>query len=149
MSTKIITTVAGDGGSGVGGDGGLATAAQIEWPNGIGFDSCGNMFVSNVNQPRVRKVAFNPSCLPSVDVPEVASIDIGDILNPFSDAISIDGLQEPVAYKLITLTGTSILEGNLERGSTKIVTEQLPSGLYILQLTTKNAGSVLRKLVKQ
>lgn len=149
ITTRIITTVAGNGATGAGGDGGPATAAQIWRPNGIGFDSCGNMFVSNVELPRVRKVAFNPTCLPSVDLPEVASIDIGGILNPFSDAISIDGIQEPVVYKLITLTGTSILEGNLERGSTKIVTEQLPSGLYILQLTTKNAGSVVRKLVKQ
>ena len=35
-STGIITTVAGNGSVGFGGDGGLATDASLNWPHGAG-----------------------------------------------------------------------------------------------------------------
>jgi hypothetical protein len=40
-----ITTVAGTGNDGYSGDGGPATAAQLDKPNGLDVDSQGNLYV--------------------------------------------------------------------------------------------------------
>jgi uncharacterized repeat protein (TIGR01451 family) len=51
-----ITTVAGNGNSGYSGDGGQATSAQIDYPNGIAVDSSGNLYIADTNNNRIRKV---------------------------------------------------------------------------------------------
>jgi sugar lactone lactonase YvrE len=58
-SNGIISTVAGNGTTGSGGDGGLATAAQLTLPTGITTDSSGNLFIADPTAGRVRKVATN------------------------------------------------------------------------------------------
>ncbi|MES2702779.1 MAG: Ig-like domain-containing protein [Bacteroidota bacterium] len=50
----IITTVAGTGGSGNTGDGGLATSAEIGLPNSVAVDNSGNIYIAHQN--RVRKI---------------------------------------------------------------------------------------------
>jgi sugar lactone lactonase YvrE len=57
-STGIITTVAGNGvaNGGFSGDGGLATSAELKMPYGIAVDSVGNLFISDMDNQRVRKV---------------------------------------------------------------------------------------------
>lgn len=56
ISTKgIITTVAG-GGSANPGDGGLATSAKLDAPIAVAIDSLGQIYFSEVNRNRVRKI---------------------------------------------------------------------------------------------
>ena len=54
----IITTVAGDGTDGFGGDGGPAESAQLNYPTSIALDGAGNLFIADYYNNRVRKVAF-------------------------------------------------------------------------------------------
>ena len=51
-----ITTVAGNGTAGFSGDGGAATSAQLFQPNGLTFDSSGNLFIADTLNNRIRKV---------------------------------------------------------------------------------------------
>lgn len=54
---NIITTVAGGSyGLGPAGDYGPAIYAQLNWPNGIAIDSIGNIYVSDRNNAKIRKV---------------------------------------------------------------------------------------------
>ena len=55
-TTGVITTVAGIGERGFFGDNGPATAAQIEFPRRIAFDSVGNLFISDRVNNRIRRV---------------------------------------------------------------------------------------------
>ena len=50
----IITTVAGNGQSGYGGDGGPAIEASLNFPAGLAFDG-GNLYIADRNNHRVRK----------------------------------------------------------------------------------------------
>ena len=52
--TSIITTVAGNGIAGYTGDGGAATSAELDHPQGVGVDAAGNLYI--VDNDRIRKV---------------------------------------------------------------------------------------------
>jgi len=52
----IISTIAGNGAGGFGGDGGLATAAMLNWPNGIAPDALGNLYIADTWNQCVRMV---------------------------------------------------------------------------------------------
>jgi sugar lactone lactonase YvrE len=54
--TGLIATHAGNGETGFSGDGGVATAAQIDYPAGMGFDGAGNLFIAVMDNHRVRRV---------------------------------------------------------------------------------------------
>jgi hypothetical protein len=54
--TGIITTVAGDGTAGFSGDGGQATSAELNGPQGVSVDSAGNLYIADFNNFRIRKV---------------------------------------------------------------------------------------------
>jgi subtilisin family serine protease/sugar lactone lactonase YvrE len=55
----IITTVAGTGTRGFGGDGGPATAAKLNIPWGLAFDPAGNLYFADGGNNRIRKVDTN------------------------------------------------------------------------------------------
>ena len=52
----VITTVAGTGEGGFAGDTGLATSAQLAFPEGVAVDMAGNLYIADVGNHRVRKV---------------------------------------------------------------------------------------------
>jgi len=55
-NSGIITTVAGNGTGGYSGDGGPATQAQLNSPQGVAVDSAGNMYIGDAMNYRIRKV---------------------------------------------------------------------------------------------
>jgi trimeric autotransporter adhesin len=55
--TGIITTVAGSGLAAYGGDGGIATAAQLNYPTGVTLDAAGNLYIADQSNHRVRMVS--------------------------------------------------------------------------------------------
>jgi sugar lactone lactonase YvrE len=52
----IISTVAGSGVSGFAGDGGPATSAKLFSPDGLTVDASGNLYISDMQNSRIRKV---------------------------------------------------------------------------------------------
>lgn len=55
-TSGIITTAAGTGTCGYNSDGIKATAAQLNFPRGVAFDTSGNLYISDTANHRVRKV---------------------------------------------------------------------------------------------
>ena len=51
-----ISTIAGNGIPGFGGDGGQATSAELNQPAGLAVDSAGNLYIADSNNSAVRKV---------------------------------------------------------------------------------------------
>jgi uncharacterized protein (TIGR03437 family) len=57
VSNGVITTVAGNGTLGYGGDGGPATSAQLTNPYGVAVDAAGNLYIADFGSSRIRKVS--------------------------------------------------------------------------------------------
>ncbi len=55
-ATGIISTIGGNGTAAFSGDGGPATAASINEPQGIAIDAAGNIFIAELNNRRVRRI---------------------------------------------------------------------------------------------
>lgn len=55
-ATGVITTIAGTGTAGVAGDGGLATAGQLNSPASVAVDGSGNVYIADTSNHRIRKV---------------------------------------------------------------------------------------------
>ena len=55
-TTGIVTTVYGNGTGGYSGDGGPGSAAQLNTPQGLAFDTAGNLFICDYYSNRIRKV---------------------------------------------------------------------------------------------
>jgi uncharacterized protein (TIGR03437 family) len=58
-ATGVISTVAGNGTAGFSGDGGQATAAQLNQPEDVAVDKDGNLYIADFNNHRIRRVAAN------------------------------------------------------------------------------------------
>jgi len=89
--TWIIRTVAGTGTYGTAGEGGAATAAQLQSPTDVAFDSAGNLYISEIGG-RVLKVSIStgnlstianlsPSVLGSVVVDASGNVYVSDSTN--------------------------------------------------------------------
>lgn len=64
--TAVISTVAGNGSSGYGGDGGLATSASIGIPTAVALDSKGNFYISDAENEVIRKVSATTGVITTV-----------------------------------------------------------------------------------
>ncbi|WP_185731349.1 NHL domain-containing protein [Larkinella rosea] len=58
-TSGTITTIAGRGTLGYGGDGGQATNAYLFYPTGVALDAAGNVYIADQRNNRIRKVALN------------------------------------------------------------------------------------------
>jgi hypothetical protein len=56
VTSGIITTVAGNGSQGFGGDGGAGTSAKLFFPQGVAVDGNGDLFIADLGNRRVRVV---------------------------------------------------------------------------------------------
>ncbi len=57
VTNGVITTVAGDGIEGYGGDSVAATATGLNQPQGVAFDSAGNLYIADTGDNRIREVS--------------------------------------------------------------------------------------------
>ena len=91
-TSRIITTVAGDGIFGFSGDGGPATSASLRNPFGVAPDGSGNLFISDLSNNRIRKVSF-PN-------PPAVSLSIADL------TFGNQGVGTISTAQIVTLTNT-------------------------------------------
>ena len=147
-NADIIHCIAGNGMSGYNGDGELATAASLDYPAGLTYDTCGNLYISESTNRRVRKVSFNPTCLP-LSLAETTTSEITIYPNPATSELNVNNITTATNYALFNVTGIIEQSGTLKEGSNTISIKSLPPGLHILELTDDEGKKTVKKIVKQ
>jgi sugar lactone lactonase YvrE len=64
--TDVIVTIAGNGAAGFSGDGGPATSAELNFPNGEAIDGNGDLFIADSLNNRVRKLTVATGVITTV-----------------------------------------------------------------------------------
>jgi len=96
--THVITTVAGTGVAGFGGDGGPAGAAQLRQPHSIAFDAQGRLLICDIGNHRVRRVDLTSGKIETLlgtgerkPTPNGAPIDGTSVNGPRAITLAPDG----------------------------------------------------------
>jgi sugar lactone lactonase YvrE len=145
----IIYTIAGNGVQAFSGDGGPANSASLNGPSGITFDSCGNLYITEVNQGRIRKVTFHPNCF-SESVNEVGNVDnIKVYPNPTNDILTITGKDVKSAVILNVMGQVLIEQKNYKTNKAIINVSSLASGVYFVKIRDKYGAEVVKRFVKE
>lgn len=147
----IIHTVAGNGTAGYGGDGGAATSASIHYPEGVATDACGNLYIADEANSRIRKVTFDTLC--SLQTLAVETNNTCGWLNvypnPVNQNLHIDYAVPFTTYEIYDLVGAIVQLGTLPRDRNSIPVHSLPQGMYLLQLTDTAGKRMVYKIIKQ
>lgn len=116
ISSGIISTVAGNDARGFFGDGGMATGALLDSPEGLALDGSGNLYIADRDNSRVRKVAAITGIMTTVagggeirgdGGPATAarlSEPLGVAVDEFGDLYIADGSEHRVR-KVVAATG--------------------------------------------
>ena len=144
----IIHTVVGNGISGFSGDGNSATNAELNYPSGISFDLCGNLYMPEPGNHDIRKVSFNPECWPE-KAPQMLTNKLIIYPNPAYDEVNIDGITASTNYSILNVSGIIEQTGILKQGNNSIAIQSLPLGVYLLELLDEDGEKTVKKIVKQ
>jgi hypothetical protein len=142
----IITTVAGNGTYGYGGDYGYALGANLFNPYGVAVNKNGNIFIADANNQRVRMTYA------TTGVNNIATADESVFPNPFTSNITVHGLSVSDKVAVLDMTGRPVSqtwEVKTSGPQTFSITN-LAAGMYMLQVWD-DAGNkkAVTKLVKE
>ncbi len=143
-----IYSVAGIGTNGYNGDNIAATVAKLNYPEGVAVDKCGNVYVADYNNKRVRKIWFNPNCWPLAIDETQQNKPLTIYPNPATNTLHIDNLKAPATYTLYDITGRVVATSQLTTGPNEISTTHLSPGIYLLHLQHKDGTREVHKIVK-
>lgn len=148
-SAHIIHTVAGLGVSGYSGDGGPATAAKINNPEGVAIDHCDNLYISDEANNRIRKVTFHSNCFPE-SVNEVRTgNDIVIYPNPAKEQLTITGTSLMAIAVMNAIGQVLIAQKNYNSNKAIVNVSSLAAGVYFIRVSDKNGNVVTKRFVKE
>ncbi len=147
-SNGIINTIIGNGTGGYNGDNQTAITAEIYSPEGVSLDSCGNIYVSDLFNFRIRKITYNRcDYLQVKNDNSISNINIYP--NPTCDVLQIDNIATTTNYKLHNIVGATLQHGTLKEGSNSISLSALPTGMNLLELIDDEGNRMIKKIIKE
>jgi hypothetical protein len=130
----IFHLIAGTGTGGYNGDGIVATTAQLYNPEGVATDACGNLYIADGANFRVRKVTFNPPTTPTITVTGVTTATVGTTVTVnaavtgASSGYSIKWFKNSVLFSTTTMPVTTYVKG---AGTDVITARVVPAPAFL------------------
>lgn len=137
--TGKISTVAGTNVAGYSGDGGPATAAELNLPVDITVDNYNNVYFVDWNNSRIRVFNSPPDSTTGNKVIELPNENLAIYPNPNNGTFNVymsSNKEEQVYISIINVLGQKVKE--ITTTTNKIITlnVEMPTGVYILSCTT-------------
>jgi len=143
-TTGTVTTVAGTGLSGVSGDNGLATSAQLNFPRDIIFDAQGALLVADYGNGRIRRI----DGLAEVTASTSPESQYKFFPNPAHDVLiveSAEGHAETLSFEAVDTWGRiSSLPSQFDGQQYRLYVRPLEIGLYVLRV--RKSGKVIQSV---
>ncbi len=151
-----INTLAGTGVAGYNGDGGRSDTSQLKSPSKVAVDSCGNLYISDGGNYRIRKVTFDTTCGKSttdttnhhVSVTKTAQPSLHIYPNPVIEELHIDAVNAE-SYNITNIAGYTLKQGAVTAGKNTIDVRNLALGIYLLTLTDVDGQRTVYKIMKE
>ena len=70
--------------------------------------------------------------------------------NPVKDFLSVDDVSAQSGYKILSVVGSLLLQGELLQGNNTVNVKELPAGVYMLEVADPSTGlRMTSKIIKQ
>lgn len=146
-NTGIITTYAGNGTFGFGGDLGYATSANLFNPYGLALDAYGSLYIADANNERIRKV-YDPTL--AVRAVAAASAAVSVFPNPACTDLFISGQTIGDVLMVTDLSGRMLYTITAATNATlTLPVQQLAAGMYLLHIQHANQQAEVVKWIKE
>lgn len=129
----IINTIAGNGTLGYSGDGGLAIAAQLNYPFKITIDTSGNLYIADTDNNVIRKVTN----VVGINQPAASRQQLNIYPNPCAGSffIAYNGRGNKLTAEIYNVYGQLIIYKTFDiADKTELKMENLPEGVYLIKL---------------
>ncbi|HXH89969.1 MAG TPA: hypothetical protein VNN25_00195 [Thermoanaerobaculia bacterium] len=126
-ATGTITTIAGNGIDGFGGDGGQATSASIGEPSGVAVDSDGNVYIADPFNSRIRRVDAKTHVITTF----AGSIDASGVAVDRADNVYIANAGSNTIVKIARTGAITPVAGNGQLRDPVAVAVDAAGNLYI------------------
>ena len=146
----LINTIAGSDTAGFSGDGGAATMAQINYPEGVAVNDSGVVYIADYNNARVRIVTNIPDSLLPLSVHSISLPIEAEVLpNPNTGVfqLNITGTCIANRYEIYNSIGELVGDGFVNSKCQEISLLNKTSGIYFLRLINGENCSIVRFLV--
>jgi len=145
-TSGIIHTIAGDGTGAYLGDGGAATAAEIFDPEGVAVDVCGNVYVADLGNNRIRMVTQPPIIItPSISITGTtiaatgSTVTVNATVSSAGSSYDIHWMNHGIEFTTTTVPIVTYTKGT---GTDTITARIVPTGYGCWDSTT-SAGHVV------
>ncbi len=139
-ASGIITTIAGTGVSGFGGDGGPASLANVDRPNDMVLDPAGDLYFCDIENHRVRKISGL-----SLLVPATQKMVMSLYPNPATDFVIVNAKTTINQLTVVTLEGKTVYSCCYNTSEVNLNVAALPAGLYFVNVN----GTETREFIKK
>jgi len=145
-TSGIINTSAGNGFPGFSGDGGLATAAEINGPAEVSLDTYGNLYIADFYNQRIREIN---SVTTGISECKVIFNNVYISPVPNSGAFTITGIIQGQVIELYNHAGQKLSTTISDKNSMQFDISNYSDGIYLIRVLNKDGSvSAAKKVVK-
>ena len=145
-NTGIISTVVGIGTAGFSGDGGLAVSAELNHPVEVAFDKHGNLYISDYQNKRIRKVSY----IGETKINGLISANAFTISpNPANAQINISASKKLKEVVIANAIGQVVMKEKSAAEKMSLDISYLRSGVYFVTVTDADGVKYTQKVVKE